>query len=93
MRATPIPLLESHETAPHQLVAAAVIRQALYDLRDPRKHVRETAARFISGESAALDAWCGVLGLPTALVLAAAERFIAGQPERAQRELTVGAEQ
>ncbi len=48
----------------YQALAAAVLRQAVLDLRDPRvsAHVRESARTFLEG-AGSLDLWAGLAGL------------------------------
>jgi hypothetical protein len=63
MKAPAVPLVHCHaETAAHQELAAAVIRQALTDLRDPRASVRGSATVFLAGNDA-MRWWCEVAGL------------------------------
>lgn len=53
MKAPAIPLVHVHtETAPHQELAAAVVRQAITDLEHPSEMVRDSARLFLGGNEA-----------------------------------------
>jgi hypothetical protein len=76
MKAPAVPLLGAHtEIAAHQELAAAVLHQAVIDLRDPRVTVRQSAAVFLAG-SEGFRGWCSVAGLEPEVVVAQARLLL-----------------
>jgi hypothetical protein len=78
MKAPAIPLLDPHtDTAAHQELAAAVVHQAVVDLRDASPSVRASAVAFLAG-SDGLAGWCSVAGLNADVVAARARPWLPG---------------
>ena len=82
MKSPAIPLLDPHtETAAHQELAAAVVHQAVIDLRDASPSVRASAVAFLAG-SEGLASWCSVAGLRPDVVTAHARPLLPGSDLR-----------
>lgn len=76
MKAPAIPLVDVHaEMAGHQELAAAVLHQAIVDLRDSKPQVRESAAMFLAGSDGFIR-WCSVAGLEPDVVMAHARPLL-----------------
>lgn len=65
---------------PEQLLAAAVIHQAIVDATNPhrRPHARRSAALFLT-ESTGLHFWAAVLGLDPSLIGARCRHLLAAK--------------
>jgi hypothetical protein len=73
-RVRPAVLPSPRDPEPEQLVAAAVVRQALADLRCPPPGMwgpvfRKSAAQFFTHASPDLSFWCRALGVEVERVL------------------------
>lgn len=81
MKAPAIPLVSPPvETAAHQELAAAVVRQAVADLEDVSRSVRDSAIAFLRG-SDALIWWCDMAGLDAEVVIEYARPLLEPSPE------------
>jgi hypothetical protein len=72
---------ETPDPEPHQLVAAAVIRQAVFDALSTSARVSTPARTFLSN-SHELRTWCHLAGLRPETVLRGVLRSLNGGPIR-----------
>jgi hypothetical protein len=78
MKAPAIPLVDAPtDLEAHQELAAAVVHQAMLDLRVASPRVRASAVAFLEG-SDGLAGWCSVAGLNPGVVVARARPWLDG---------------
>ena len=80
--------IHATEARPEQLLACAVLRQALTDAISQRSDKREAARGFLLGQSADLGFWCAVAGLPVTAVRECARKQLPG-PRGVSNQRTV----
>jgi hypothetical protein len=69
MKKPPVSLLTSSYVEAHQMLAVAVLRQAVHDATSPlaAERVRAGARAFLAG-SAMMRQWCDIAGIDPSLV-------------------------